>query len=126
MKSSVLPIFLATIWISISEVFRNTFLLHGNWVEHYNNFGQTFPEQPINGVVWGVWSLVFAIVIFNLSKKFSFMETIILAWIIGFVMMWLVIGNLGVLPFTILPFAIPLSILEVSVAVWIIRKFNKI
>jgi len=124
MKSNVLPILLATIWISISEVFRNTFLLHGSWVEHYNNLGQTFPELPINGAVWGVWSLVFSIVIFIISKKYSFVETIILAWIIGFVMMWLVIGNLGVLPFSILPFAIPLSILEVSVAVWIISKFN--
>lgn len=124
MKNTFLPILLSTIWISISEVFRNSFLLHNYWVEHYQKMGQTFPEQPLNGAVWGIWALVFAIVIFVLSKKFSFVETSVLSWAIGFVMMWLVIGNLGVLPFSILPFAIPLSILEVVVSVWICKKFQ--
>jgi hypothetical protein len=35
-----------------------------------------------------------------------------------------VIGNLGVLPFGILPFAIPLSLLEVVVAAYIIRSLS--
>ncbi len=45
-------------------------------------------------------------------------------WIRGFVMIWLVIGNLDVLPMGILPFAIPLSILEAFVASWIIHKLK--
>lgn len=40
----------------------------------------------------------------------------------GFVLMWLVIGNMAVLPFGILPVAIPLSALEVIVAAFIIFK----
>ena len=124
MKKTFLPILLSTIWTSISEVFRNSFLLHNYWVEHYQKMGQIFPEQPINGVIWGIWALIFSVVIFVLNKKFSFVETSVLSWIIGFVMMWLVIGNLGVLPFGILLFAIPLSILEVLVAVWICKKFQ--
>jgi hypothetical protein len=38
--------------------------------------------------------------------------------------MWLVIGNLGILPLSILPFAIPLSLLEVFITIHIIRFFK--
>ncbi|MDI9310325.1 MAG: hypothetical protein QM535_08915 [Limnohabitans sp.] len=123
-KKTVLPILLTTIWISISEFVRNTFLIHNYWTAHYQKLGLIFPEQPINGAVWGIWSLCFAIVIFIISQKFSIWQTVILSWIIGFVLMWLVIGNMGVLPFTILPIAIPLSILEALVATWIVFKFQ--
>lgn len=125
MKKTILPILLATIWISLSEFVRNTFLVHSNWVEHYQNLGLTFPEQPINGAVWGVWSLCFAIVIFIIAKKFSLLQTTLLAWFVGFVMMWLVVGNMGVLPFSILPIAIPLSLLEAFLASFIVKKLTK-
>ena len=124
-KKTILPIFLATIWISISEFVRNTFLVHNYWKEHYQRLGMTFPEQPINGAVWGIWSLCFAIAIFIISKKFSLLQTSFLSWFIGFVLMWLIIGNLGVLPFGILPYAFPLSIIEAFLASYIIFKLSE-
>ncbi len=123
-KKTILPILISTIWISISESVRNTFLVHSYWVEHYQNLGMTFPEQPVNGAVWGIWSLCFAIAIFIFAKKFTLLQTTFLAWFIGFVLMWLVIGNMGVLPFGILPIAIPLSLLEAFIASWIIKKMT--
>ena len=124
MKKTILPILLATVWISLSEFFRNTFLVHSNWVEHYQNLGLIFPEQPINGAVWGLWSLCFAIAIFIIAKKFTLLQTTLLAWFVGFVFMWLVIGNMGVLPFSILLIAIPLSLLEAFLASFIVKKLT--
>ncbi|HEY4798808.1 MAG TPA: hypothetical protein VII99_06995 [Bacteroidia bacterium] len=124
-KKTILPILLATIWISISEFVRNTFILHNYWVEHYQKLGLTFPEQPVNGVVWGIWSLCFAIAIFIVNKKFSLFQATFISWFAGFVFMWLVIGNLGVLPSGILPLAIPLSLLEAFVASFIIHKLSR-
>lgn len=124
-KKTTLPILLATIWISISEFVRNTFLIHNYWTEHYQKLGLTFPEQPINGAIWGIWSFCFSIVIFIISKKFSLTQTTLLSWFIGFVLMWLVIGNMGVLPFGILGYAIPLSLLEAFLASFIIYKFSE-
>lgn len=124
-KKTFLPILLATIWISISEFVRNTFILHNYWIEHYQNLGLTFPEQPINGAVWGIWSLCFAIAIFIFSKKFTLSQTTFLSWFVGFVFMWLVLGNLGVLPFKILLLAIPLSLLEAFLATVIIFKLSE-
>jgi hypothetical protein len=124
-KKAILPILSATVWISVSEFLRNSFLLHDHWINHYKNIGMTFPEDPVNGAIWGLWSLCFAITIFIISRKFSLLETTVISWFTGFVCMWLAIGNLGVLPSGILYLAIPLSILEAFVATVIIVKLMK-
>jgi len=114
----------ATVWISLSEFVRNQFLVQSYWVKHYETLGLSFPSSPANGAIWGVWSLCFAIVIFTISRKFGFLQTIALSWVVGFLMMWLVIGNLGVLPFGILPYAIPLSVLEAAIATLLVKRLG--
>jgi len=122
LKTNVLPVLYATIWIGISEFVRNEFLLASYWNEHYENLGLVFPSTPINGAIWGLWSLCFAIAIFIIAKKFTLLQTVLLSWFVVFVFMWLVIGNMGVLPFGILTFAIPLSLFETFFASLIIKK----
>ena len=124
LKKTILPIFLATIWISLSEFVRNEFLVKSYWIKHYQKLGLDFPSAPINGAVWGIWSLLFAISIFIINKKFSLIETTLLSWLVGFVLMWVVIGNLNVLPFRFLIYVIPLSLLEAFVASLIIKKLS--
>jgi len=121
-RHTILPVLLATIWISISEFVRNEFILKSYWTAHYKSLGLTFPSEPINGAVWGLWSLCFAIVIFIIAKKFSLIHTTFLSWFVGFVLMWIVIWNMNVLPVGMLFFAVPLSILEAFLASLIIKK----
>lgn len=124
LKKVIFPIVVATVWISISEFVRNEILVKSDWVEHYQKLGLVFPSEPLNGAMWGVWSLCLAIAIFVMAKKFSLMQTTLLTWFVGFVLMWLVIWNLNVLPVTILVFAVPLSLLEVFLASFIIKKMT--
>lgn len=124
LKKIILPVFLATIWISISEFVRNEFLLKSYWTGHYRELGLIFPGEPINGAIWGVWSLCFAVVIFILARKFTLWQTTLLSWFVGFVLMWLVVYNLTVLPTEILYVAIPLSLLEAFLATFIIKKLG--
>ncbi|HNL37937.1 MAG: hypothetical protein U0U46_17055 [Saprospiraceae bacterium] len=124
MKKIILPVLLATVWISLSEFVRNEFLLKSYWTEHYQKLGLVFPAEPVNGAVWGIWSLCFAIAIFMIAQRFKLLQTAFLAWLTGFVMMWLVIGNLNVLPWGILPLAVPLSMLEAFLASYIIHRFS--
>jgi hypothetical protein len=124
LKKTILPVLLAIVWISISEFARNEFLLKSFWTKHYQGLGLIFPSEPVNGAVWGIWSLLFAVAIYIIAKKFTLMQTTFLSWCMAFVMMWVVIGNLGVLPFGLLLYAIPLSILESFVATWIIKKLS--
>jgi len=121
-RKTILPILLATIWISASEFFRNEVLLKSYWTEHYASLGLVFPSEPVNGAVWGLWSLLFAIGIYIIAQKFNLWQTTFLAWFMAFVLMWVVTGNMNVLPYGILPVAVPLSLLEAFVAAWIIKK----
>jgi hypothetical protein len=125
LKSAILPVLLATVWISVSEFVRNEFLVKSYWIAHYEGLGLTFPSEPFNGAVWGIWSLMFAIALYIISRRFSLLETTLLGWLVGFVLMWLVIGNLNVLPYGILVFAIPLSLLEAYIAALILVKLSK-
>ena len=120
---TILPVVLATIWISLSEFIRNEFIVKSFWTAHYQEMGQKFPSAPLNGAAWGIWSLLFAVAVFFLARKFSLIQTTFLSWFMAFAMMWIVIGNLGVLPYAILLYAIPLSLLESFIATWIIKKF---
>jgi hypothetical protein len=123
MKKTILSILLATIWISISEFVRNEYFLKSYWIGHYDTLGLVFPSEPINGAVWGLWSLCFAISIFIISTKFSLLQTTFISWFVGFVLMWIVTWNMNVLPIAILLYAIPLSLLESYLASFIIKKF---
>ena len=67
---------------------------------------------------------MFAAAIYILSRKFTLIQTTLLSWLVGFGMMWVVIGNLGVLPPALLPAAVPLSLLEAFLAVLIIVKLS--
>ncbi|MCB2219353.1 MAG: hypothetical protein KQI35_03085 [Bacteroidetes bacterium] len=118
----LVAVILATIWISISEFVRNEFLLKSYWTDHYESLGLVFPSEPVNGAIWGLWSLLYAMGIYFISKKFSLWQTTFIAWWLGFVLMWVVTGNMLVLPFSILPYAIPLSVLEAFIASLIIKK----
>jgi hypothetical protein len=124
-RNVILPILLATIWISISEFVRNEFLVKSFWTEHYTNLGIIFPSDPVNGALWGIWSLLFAIAVYIIAAKFTLWQTTLLSWFMAFVMMWVVIGNLGVLPYGLLLYGIPLSLLESFIAVLIIKKMHK-
>lgn len=124
MKQITPAVLLSTLWIALSEFLRNELLLKSEWLEHYSEMGLTFPSEPLNGAVWGIWSLMFSVLLMAIGQRFSLLHTILIGWISAFLMMWIAIGNLGVLPFSILPFAIPLSALETAVAVWIQKRFT--
>lgn len=124
-KHYIVPIFLMTIWVSMFEFVRNQLLFVSYWTNHYQSMGLVFPAKSANGMVWGIWAMVFASLVLVIGKKFTYWWTVFISWIAGFVMMWLVIGNLGVLPYKLLIFAIPMSIAEVMGATWIAKKFSK-
>src|SRR5512137_2553457 len=45
MRKTILPILLATAWISLSEFARNEFVLRSYWIAHYERLGLLFPSD---------------------------------------------------------------------------------
>jgi hypothetical protein len=125
-RRTILPIFIATLWICGSEFARNEFLFKTIWIEHYQSLKMIFPADPINGAFWGIWSLFFAIFIFALTRRFTQKESTLIAWFAGFGMMWIVVWNMKVLPMGIFPKVLPLSLIEAYLATLIIRKLSPV
>jgi len=48
LEKTILPIFLATVWVSISEFARNEWLLKKLWITNYSSIGLVFPSEPFN------------------------------------------------------------------------------
>lgn len=121
-KKPILSVLAAGVWINLSEFIRNELLVKSYWVQHFQSLGMTFPSEPINSILWMAWGFMFAVAIFSISRKFTLFQTVLLSWFMAFVLMWVVIWNLNVLPEGILYAAIPLSLLEALVAAYIINK----
>lgn len=122
----VLATLVTGLWINASEFFRNEILLKSYWVDHYRALDLTFPSEPVNGLVWMLWGFAFALGIYIVSRKFSWMQTTLLSWLLGFVLMWLVIGNMAVLPAGVLRYAVPLSLLECGLAAFMCQKLSAV
>jgi hypothetical protein len=122
MKINIMALIISGAWISLSEFVRNELLFKSYWINKYAGIGLHFPSEPVNNALWGVWSFLLAGAIVFLTAKLRFLETIVVAWTMAFVMMWLVVGNLNVLPLRLLLFAVPLSLLEVTIAALLSKK----
>ena len=126
MKKLILAGFVAGIWMNISEFVRNELLIKNVWVSGFQDLGLIFPSEPINGAIWGVWAFIFTAVLVWLITKFSVLQSTAIAWILGFVLLWLGMWNMGVLPKGLLYWAVPWSFVEVFVAAfignWILRR----
>jgi len=125
LRSSI-AIILTGIWVNASEFFRNEFLLKQYWVNHYQSIGMIFPSAPQNGMMWMIWGFLFAVAIYILSRKFNLIQATFISWLMGFVLMWLVILNLNVLPDGIVIYAVPLSLMESFVGCLICLKISPV
>ncbi|KQC06954.1 MAG: hypothetical protein APR62_07240 [Smithella sp. SDB] len=123
---SFLAIVITGIWINASEFFRNEVLLKKYWIDHYQSLGMVFPSASVNGIMWIIWGFLFAITIYSISRKFNLLQTTLLGWLMSFVLMWIVIWNLNVLPGSILVCAVPLSLLEAFIGSYICKKISPI
>ncbi|MBU1214125.1 MAG: hypothetical protein KKF58_02710 [Gammaproteobacteria bacterium] len=123
-KRNILAVMAAGTWINASEFFRNEVLIKDLWAEHYRSLGLAFPSAPVNGMLWMLWGFVFAAMILAVSRRFDLLQTTLICWLMAFVLMWIVIWNLLVMPAGLLTFALPLSLLEVFIAAYLCMKLS--
>lgn len=122
MKKYLFAIVASGLWMNISEFIRNELVIKHIWVDGFNKIGLSFPSEPINGIIWGLWAFIFAGFLVLLNTKFDILKSTIISWIFGFVLLWIAMWNMGFLPSLVLCWAIPLSFFEVFVAALICRK----
>ncbi len=122
MKKLIIATIASGIWMNLSEFLRNELLFKDKWVSGFQALGLNFPSEPINGAIWGLWAFIMCAIVVMLVQKFSILKSTLIAWILGFVLSWIAMINLGVFPQGLLAIAIPWSFAEVYIAAMIGKK----
>jgi hypothetical protein len=122
MNRYLLAVFAAGVWMNLSEFIRNELLLKNTWVDGFKDIGLSFPSDPLNGAVWALWAFIFVAVLTLISTKFDVIVSTIISWSLGFVLLWVAVWNMGILPSGLLYWAVPWSFVEVYVAALIISR----
>jgi hypothetical protein len=122
-KKTIWQILLVSIWINVSETLRWMLFSKPYINKHYQTINLVLPNEPINGIIWLIWGIIIAVMIFIISKKFTVLQTTFIIWVIVFVMHWFALWNFAVLPINILWLVVPLSLIEVYVGALICKKF---
>jgi hypothetical protein len=113
---SAWQILLVSVWINISETIRWMLYSKPKFDALYQSKGLELPSGPINMILWLIWGIVIAALVFVLSRRFSLLHVTLLSWLVVFFMTWIVLWNYAVLPLDILWVAVPSSLLEIFIA----------
>jgi hypothetical protein len=130
-KHFVLTTLIVSIWINISEVFRYFIIVKPMMQEYLAMLPGAIPMNWIVFAIWGIWDTILTtLVVFIywlVAQCFgnNLMSTIISAttsWALFFLLFWLGMVNMGLSPISVALIALPLSLLEMIVASWILSK----
>ena len=117
----VWQVLVLAVWINLAETVRWMAYTKPRFDALYHSKGLEMPNGPINNMLWLVWGVTIAFIVFMLARKFSLLQTTILAWLGAFVLIWIALWNSAVLPVEILPVVAPLSLVTVFVAAFIAK-----
>lgn len=123
-KKTVWQIFVVSLWINIFETLRWVLFAKPDIDMYFKAANLVLPNQPINNILWMVWSIIMAVMIFIISKKFKVLQTTFIVWIIVYVMHWIALWNMTVLPINILWLAVPLTFINVLIGTLISKYFH--
>lgn len=117
-------ILLVAIWINFSGTVRWMLFAKPRFEAFYKGMGLEYPNTPLINILWMVWGVLAAALVVFLSKKFGILPTIVLSWLVIFVMTWIVLWNSAVFPLALLWIVVPWSLFEVYIAALISNKLQ--
>jgi len=121
---STWQILLLALWINLAETARWILYSQAKFEALYRSLGLELPDKPINTILWLIWGVVIASLVFILSQKFTLVQTTLITWCAAFVLIWIVLWNFAILPLEILLIAAPLSLIEIFIAALISKKLQ--
>jgi hypothetical protein len=123
-QKAIWQILLVSIWINIFETLRWMLFAKPEIDMHFQAVNLVLPNEPINNLLWLIWGIIIAVMIFIVSKKFKVLQTTFIVWITVYVMHWIALWNMAVLPINILWLAVPLTFINVLIGVLISKYFH--
>lgn len=123
-KKTIWQILLVSLWINISETLRWMIFAKPDIDNHFKAANLVLPNEAINNILWLIWGIIIAVMIFVISKKYKVLQTTFIVWIIVYVTHWIALWNFSVLPINVLWLAVPLTFINVFVGALICSRFT--
>ena len=123
-QKAIWQILIVSIWINIFETLRWILFAKPEIDMHFKAANLVLPNEPINNLLWLIWGIIIAVMIFIVSKKFKVLQTTFIVWITVYVMHWIALWNMAVLPINILWLAVPLTFINVLAGALISKYFQ--
>lgn len=117
-------VLLLAVWINLAETVRWVLYTRPRFEAHYQRLGLELPNTPLNGILWMIWGIILATVVFMVARRFTLFQTTMITWFAAFVLVWIALWNCAVLPLEILPVVGPLSLGTMFIAALIARKLQ--
>jgi len=122
LKKAIWQILLVSLWINIFETLRWILFAKPDIDMYFKTANLVLPNETINNILWIVWGIIIAVMIFIISKRFKVLQTTFIVWLTVYVMHWIALWNMAVLPINILWLAVPLTFINVLVGALICAK----
>lgn len=123
-KKAIWQILLVSLWINIFETLRWLLFAKPDIDMHFKGANLVLPNEPLNNILWLIWGIIISVMIFIISKKYSVLKTSFIVWITVYVLHWIALWNMAVLPINILWLAVPLTFINVLIGVLISKYFH--
>lgn len=123
-KKSIWQILIVSLWINIFETLRWLLFAKPDIDMHFRTANLVLPNEPLNNILWLIWGIMLAVMIFIISKKYKVLQTTFIVWITVYVLHWIALWNMAVLPINILWLAVPLTFINVLIGVLICKYFH--
>jgi len=114
-KTAIWHIIIISLWINIAETLRWILFSQSHFMEHYQRLNLVLPFGPIVLILWLLWGILLSVVIYTISKKYTLLQTVGIIWIMAYLMVWIALYNLNVLPVSMLWLVIPLSFINIII-----------
>ena len=68
-KKSIWKILIVSLWINIFETLRWLLFAKPDIDMHFKTANLVLPSEPLNNILWLIWGIIIAVMIFIISKK---------------------------------------------------------
>jgi hypothetical protein len=123
-KKAIWQVFILSIWINIAETIRWIAFSKPYFVSHTQNMNVEQPSGPLYLIIWFVWGILVALLIYIISQKFSYLKATFIIWFSVFSGVWIMLINLRIVTFPILFAIAAFCFIEIFIGTLICKFFQ--
>jgi hypothetical protein len=123
-KKAIWQVIILSIWINAAETIRWIVFAKPYFISHYQKMNIEPPSGPLYLIIWFVWGVLLALLIYIISRKFSLIETTIIIWLSVYSGIWIMLFNLSLVTFQILFAIAAFCFIEIFIGSLISKYFH--